>query len=162
DPAIGLIDLLPTSEQNRSALAVVAVLLLALGIVAPFAGTPLPRFAGFIPFLNATILVTDLITAVLLFAQFSICRSRALLVLANGYLFNALIVIPHALTFPGAFSPTGLLGAGLQSTAWLWVFWHLGFTVALLCYAVMKTRNRAGDVVQASPLASIGWSIVVV
>ena len=40
--------------------------------------------------------VTDLITAVLLFAQLSIFYSTALLVLASGYLFTALIVIPHA------------------------------------------------------------------
>jgi len=161
DPAIGLIDLLPTSEQNRSALAVVAVLLLALGIVAPFAGTPLPRFAGFIPFLNATILVTDLITAVLLFAQFSICRSRALLVLAGGYLFTALIVIPHALTFPGAFSPTGLLGAGLQSTAWLYVFWHLGFPAALLVYAWLKEEKRTKYLTQCSIRSGIGWCVAI-
>ena len=41
---------------------------------------------------------------------FLIYNSRALLALASGYLFTALIVIPHVLTFPGAFSPTGLLG----------------------------------------------------
>jgi hypothetical protein len=45
--------------------------------------------------------VTDLITSVLLFAQFSIVRSRALAVLASGYLFVALIVIPWMLMFPG-------------------------------------------------------------
>jgi signal transduction histidine kinase len=36
-------------------------------------------------------------------------RWRALLVLANGFLFTGLIIIPHALTFPGAFAATGLL-----------------------------------------------------
>lgn len=161
DPKIALINLPPTSKQNRSALAVVAVLLLALGIVAPFAATPLPRFAAFIPFLNATILVTDLITALLLFAQFSIYRSRALLVLAGGYLFTALIVIPHALTFPGAFSPTGLLGAGLQSTAWLYIFWHLGFPAALLAYAWLKDKKRAKYTVQGSIRSKIGWCVAI-
>ena len=39
--------------------------------------------------------------------------------LAGGYLFTALIVIPWALTFPGLFAPGGLLSPGLQTTAWL-------------------------------------------
>jgi hypothetical protein len=37
------------------------------------------------------IFVTDLLTAVLLLAQFSILRSRALLAIASGYLYTALV-----------------------------------------------------------------------
>ena len=94
---------------------------------------------AFFPSLDAIVLVTDLITAVLLYAQFSISRSRSLLVLASGYFFTALIVIPHALTFSGAFSPTGLFGAGLQTGSWLFIFWHIGFAAALLGYAIRRT-----------------------
>ena len=74
--------------------------------------------------------VNDLITAVLLFSQFFILRSWALLFLASGYLFTAPVALIHALTFPGLFSPTGLLGAGPQTTAWLFMIWHGGFEVA--------------------------------
>jgi signal transduction histidine kinase len=137
DPKTGLINLPPTSAQKQAALTVVAFLIVALAVVAPFAATPLTPFGAFIPFLNAAILVADSITALLLFVQFSIYRSSALLVLAGAYLFTALIVIPHALTFPGAFSPTGLLGAGLQTTAWLYIFWHFGFPAALLAYTII-------------------------
>ncbi len=158
EPPIGLINLPPTSKQNRAGIVVVIVLVAALGTVAPFAATPLPLFSAFIPFLNATILVTDLITAILLFAQFSIHRSRALLVLASGYLFSSLIVVPHALTFPGAFSPTGLLGAGVQTTAWLYIFWHFGFPAALLIYALLKDEKYT---IQASIRSAIGWSVAI-
>jgi signal transduction histidine kinase len=103
-------------------------------------------------------LVTDLITATLLFVHFSISRSRALLVLAGGYLFTALIVIPHALTFPGAFSSTGLLGAGLQTTGWLYTFWHLGFPISVLLYAWLKDQNH---VVEGPPRSAIGWCIAI-
>ena len=157
-PSEGLINLRPTPKQIRSAKLVVAVLIGALGIVAPFAATPLPQFSAFIPFLNATILVTDLITAILLFAQFSIYPSRALLALASGYLFTALIVIPHALTFPGAFSPTGLLGAGRQTTAWLYIFWHFGFPAALLIYAGLKDEKYT---IRGSIRSAIGWCVAV-
>lgn len=156
DANVGLINLPPTAIQIKSALAVGAGILMTVAVVAPFAATPLPRFAAFIPFLNATILVTDLVTAILLFAQFSISRSRGVLVLAGGYLFTALIVIPHALTFPGAFSPTGLLGAGLQTTAWLYILWHLGFPLALLTYAALKDSKFT---VRGSIRSAIAWCV---
>lgn len=147
-----LINLRPTPRQKLSALAAVAALLVAGASVAPYAARPLQRFAAFVPFLNATILVTDLITAVLLFTLFSMSRSRALLLLAGGYLFTALIVIPHALTFPGAFLPKGLLGAGPQTAAWLYIFWHLGFPTSLLLYVWLKDEEYT---VQGS--SAIGW-----
>ncbi|CCE06420.1 putative Sensor protein [Bradyrhizobium sp. STM 3843] len=155
---IGLIYLQPTASQSRIALAVVVLVFFMVATVAPFASVALPMFAAFIPFLNATILVTDLITAILLFAQFSISRSRALLVLAGGYLFTALIVIPHALTFPGAFSPTGFLGAGIQTTAWLYIFWHFGFPAALSAYALLKD-NPSG--IRGSIRSAIGRCVAI-
>ena len=47
-------------------------------------------------------------TAILLYAQFSILRSRAILVIASGYLFTALIVVLYVLAFPGVLAPKGL------------------------------------------------------
>ena len=58
---------------------------------------------AFIPVVDAILFLNDLITAALLYAQFSVVRSRALLALAMGYLFNSAIIVPHALTFPDAF-----------------------------------------------------------
>jgi hypothetical protein len=99
---------------------------------------------------------------VLLFSQFAIYRLRALLVLACGYLFSALMIIPHALTFPGAFSPTGLLGAGLQTTALLYWFWHLLFPLALLGYGLMKDEKSDPGPGQPSLLAVIILSVALV
>jgi len=36
------------------------------------------------------------------------------------------------------FTPGGLLGAGLQSTAWLYVIWHAGFPAFVVAYALLK------------------------
>jgi hypothetical protein len=84
---ISLAYLPPTRRQMRSAVAGAAILLLGLAVLVPFAANPLPHVNGFIPALDATIFVTDLITAGLLLAHFSITRSRALWALAIGYLF---------------------------------------------------------------------------
>ena len=73
-----LADLQPTARQTWSAVAVAAVALVALAAVAPFSARPLAQLNAFFPSLDAIVFVTDLVTAVLLYAQFSISRSRSL------------------------------------------------------------------------------------
>ena len=128
----------PTLRERQLALAVVGVILVGFASVAPFADIPLSRLDSFIPSIEVIVSITSIITSVLLFGQFSIIGSRAVLVLAGGYLFVALIVVSHILTFPGAFSPTGLLGAGAQTAGWLYFFWHFGFPVAVIGYVLLK------------------------
>src|SRR3954465_5166625 len=109
--------------------------------------------------LDPIVFVSDLVTAVLLYAQFVFSRSRALLALATGYLFTALIVIPHALTFAGAFSPAGLLGANIQTGSWLFIFWHIGFAAALLACAILREEKLGERVLSARVLPVVGWSV---
>ena len=111
---------------------------------------------------ETALLINDLLTSALLFAQFSIMRQRALLVLASGYLFSALIIIPHALTFPGAYAPTGLLGAGSQSSAWLYIFWHAALPLAVIIYASLKDGAYATNPPRELPRAEIAMSVVAV
>ncbi len=135
----------PASRKDRRiAFAVIVVSLLIFLSLAPFARQPLPQVWAFIPIYESALAISDLVTATILLIQFNILRSRALLALACGYLFTALMVVPHALTFPGLFSPTGLLGAGPDSTAWLYVFWHGGFPLAVVSYVLLKDRSGAG------------------
>jgi len=162
DGANTWLDLPPTTRQTWSAIAVAAIVVVAFGAVAPFAGRPLATLNAFFPSLDAIVFVSDLITAVLLFAQFSISRSRSILALASGYLFTALIVILHALTFSGAFSPTGLLGAGPQTGSWLFIFWHFGFAATLFAYALLRDEKRAKATSGATTLPAIGWSVATV
>jgi len=106
-------------RQRRTALIVILVSLAFFAIVAPFAKRPLSPVQAFIPAYEAALVLSDLITAVLLFGQFGIARSKAVLALAAGYLFTALVTIAHGLSFPGLLAPGGWLGAGTQSTAWI-------------------------------------------
>jgi diguanylate cyclase (GGDEF)-like protein len=127
--------------QRRVALAVVLVAATLFLIGLPFASVQLPIVWAFIPIYESWLVIIDALTAVLLFGQFSILRSRALLVLGSGYLFTASITVVHALSFPGLFTPTGLLGAGMQTTAWLYAFWKAGFAMFLLAYALLKDEK---------------------
>jgi signal transduction histidine kinase len=152
-----LSSLSPGREQKRFALAVV----LALVIIYILTAGPLSTFQpgqldAFIPTYVTAMFVVDLITAILLFSQFTILRSRALLVIASGYLFTALIVIPRAV--PGVFMSNGPLAAGLQSTSSLYALWHAGFAVFVIAYALLKDedpvkrawRGSAGSAIVAS------------
>src|SRR5262245_52216463 len=129
----------PAGRSERwLAAAVVAVSTLIFAATAPFARTQLPVVWAFIPSYQSALAINDLITAILLYAQFRSFRSRALMLLASGYLFTALMAIVHALSFPGLFAPTGLLGAGPQTTAWLYMFWHGGFPLLVIGYALLE------------------------
>ena len=125
-------------RETRFALQVVLVSFVFFLMVAPFAKMQLGPVQAFIPSYASALVICDLITAVLLFGQFSFLRSRALLVIASGYLFTATLTAMHLLSFPGAFSPTGLLGAGPQSTSWLYTFWHAGLPLFVIGYAFLK------------------------
>src|SRR5262249_7340111 len=103
--------------------------------------------------------INDLITSMLLLAQFVIVGWRAILVLAIGYLFTALLDITQLLTFPGTFTPTGLLGAGLQTTGWLYEFWHAGFPIAVIFYVVLKGQELAASVSHGSTRTAIVTSV---
>jgi signal transduction histidine kinase len=157
---ISLAYLAPTSAQRRFAITVVVLQLVACAVVAPLP-VDVPRIDSFVPVILAIIFVSYLVTAVLLFGQSAIIASRAILILANGYLFSALIVVPHALTFPGAFAPRGLLGAGPQSSGWLNVFWHFGFLAAVAGYALAKDGKHASDPAPTSPLPAFFRSLAI-
>jgi signal transduction histidine kinase/CheY-like chemotaxis protein len=126
--------------QRRLAYAVLAVSVLCFAAIVPFAQTKLTEVWAFIPIYESALAINDLITAVLLLGQAHTARSRALMALAAGYLFTACMAVPHALTFPGLFAPTGLLGAGRHSTAWLYMFWHGGFPLCVMAYLGLRDR----------------------
>ena len=87
-PLVSLSDFPATPQQRRVAFAVAAGLLLAFAISAPFANIQLPRYDGYIPAIESMVFVNDLITAILLFAHYSISPSRPVLALASAYLYT--------------------------------------------------------------------------
>lgn len=147
----------PSTRERRLATAVVLASLFIFLIAAPFARVKLPEVWAFIPSYQSALLVCDLITAALMFAQFAILRARPLLLLAGGYLFSASMAVIHALSFPRLFAPTGLLGAGPQTTAWLYMVWHAGFPFAVIAYAWLPETRPA-----ARPGRAIAAAAVVV
>ena len=145
----------PDSRQKRLALIVALLMPVPFIAIIPFGQIQLPRIDSYIPVVDTVILINDSITATLLFAHFAITRSPSLLALAGGFLFTASLIIPHALTLPGAFAPNGLLGARLQTPAWLNELWHLGLPSAVIAYALLKRADGA----KLIPLGAVRFAI---
>jgi diguanylate cyclase (GGDEF)-like protein len=124
--------------EYRLATAIVIVSTLVFLALALFAKQPLGMVPAFIPIYQSALVINDLITAVFLLGQCQLSRTPTLALLAGGYLFSASISAMHALTFPGLFAPDGLLGAGPQTTAWLYVLWHGGFPLFVIAYASLS------------------------
>jgi hypothetical protein len=114
----------------------------AVGAVAPFRDLPLGRIHGFVPAADLVQLVAEAIICALLYAEGAATRSRALCALASGYLFMAVLVVPHMLTFPGAFAPEGLLGAGVNTTVWLSSLRRVAFPTAAILYLLLKKADE--------------------
>jgi diguanylate cyclase (GGDEF)-like protein len=128
-------------RERRIALAFVLASAVIFLVTAPIARLQLAPVWAFIPIYQSALVVNDLITAIFLYGQFGFTRSRPMLLLASAYLFAACMAVAHALTFPGLFAPSGLLGAGPQTTAWLYMFWHCGFPILLIMYTRASAQN---------------------
>ncbi|THD47289.1 MAG: GGDEF domain-containing protein [Bradyrhizobium sp.] len=140
--------------ERRLALAFVLASTFVFLVLAPIATRPLAQVGAFIPAYEATLALNDVITATILLAQFGVLRMRGLLLLACAYLFTAALAIAHLLSFPGLLSPTGLLGAGNQTTVWLYMFWHTGFPILVIVYALTGQRRIAERA--SAPRAMLG------
>jgi PAS domain S-box-containing protein len=153
---------LPASKADRRlALTVVGISVILFVLAVPYAGVPLPPVPAFVASYQSALAVNDIITAVLLYSQFGVLRTRALLLLATGYLFTAAAAAAHALSFPGLFAPEGLLGGGSQTTVWLYMIWHGVFPLLVLGYALCKDRD-GGPRVRLSPSRGILLSVAAV
>jgi signal transduction histidine kinase len=133
----------PSRRQVRLAQAIAALLLASFVATLPFRHLQFSEVGTFIPVVDAILAFSDLIAAATFFAQYLVLGSRALLALGSGFLFTGLLIILHALAFPGAFAPEGLLGAGVQTAALIYIVWHFGLPCSAIVYALIK--NGAAD-----------------
>jgi signal transduction histidine kinase len=157
-----LSNLPPSPGQKRLALGIVLGLMVTLYLVVGlFGGIQLGTIYSFVAVYTTGMFVTDSITAILLYAQFSILRSRAILVIASGYLFTAFLIVPYVLAFPDVLAPNGLVG-GLQTTAYLYLLWHCGFPLFVIGYTLSKDeepgRRFAQAEVRSAILRSVAWT----
>jgi signal transduction histidine kinase len=150
----------PSRAQKRLALAVVLALLVTFLLAAgPFSHIQTSRIAAFVPAYATALVLSEGITAYLLFSQFAIFRTRALLVISSGYLFTALMAIAWLLMFPGVFVPEGLIG-GIEGRAYIYLFWHTGFPLFVIVYTLIKDADPNTRYWSGTARAAIVLSVV--
>ncbi|MEP7308565.1 MAG: ATP-binding protein [Acidobacteriota bacterium] len=149
----------PSTAQKQLALVVLlgilVVVFIATGPLSHLRTSPVPAF---LPIYVTTMIATDSITAILLFTQFAILRSRAILVIAIGYAFAALVLIPYLLTFPGLFGPTGVIDGPL-STAWFFILWRTGFPIFVIGYVLLKDADAGKAYWRGTVGAAVAMSV---
>lgn len=150
-----------STRERRSALGVIVLLLVTFLIIAPFASVPLARIDAFIPVLQTVLCIADLITATLLFAQFSIEPLRGVLALACGYMFSGLFAFMQTFAFPGAYAPAGLFG-DLSTAAYLFCLWHIAFPLSIIVYALSKDTAKKANVSDSSTTVVIRIAVACV
>ncbi|WGD55182.1 MASE4 domain-containing protein [Bradyrhizobium sp. CB1650] len=154
---------LPASRAQQQLALIVALLIVLPALLISATGMQHVKLAAvdaLVPLYGMAMFVTDSITAALLFTQFSIAGSRALLVISCGYVWTALVVIPWLLSFPGVFAPSGLLGGNSSEiTVWLYALWHAGFPIFVIGYALLKNAESTQRLRRFSAIPAILSSI---
>jgi len=134
-----VLSVVPADAGNkRLALAVALASLVIFLALAPFAGRPLPPAPVLVVVFQVALIINDLVTAVLLVGQLRVARTQSSLILTCAYLFTALMCAAYLLAFPGIFREDGLLGDRAQSPAYLFIFWHFGFALFAIAYALRR------------------------
>lgn len=90
---------------------------------------------AFLPSVLSVIAFSQALTALMLVQKFLAGGQGRLVGIAAAYLFAALMIVPHVLTFPGLVTPNGVFDPTPSTPTWFWVAWHTGFP-ALLAIAV--------------------------
>jgi signal transduction histidine kinase len=154
---------MPIGERERRiAFGIITVLALINVITVQFGNIQLARIDAFIPVIQTIMCFVDLVTAALLFAQYSIHPARAVLAVASGYVFSGLFAFTQTLAFPGAYSPAAIIGDGVNSAAWFFVLWHTTFPLSLIFYALSKDESGAAGLSRESISVNIVGTITCV
>lgn len=130
-----------------------------VGVLFANAALPLPPNGAFLPAYGAATFCVDFITAVLLLSQSSILHDRARSNLGRAYLFSALIIVPHMLSFPGVFGVESIIGSS-SGAVWFWCAWHFGFPFFTIAY--LRDLDAGRDPVPIRITSSIGLTLLVV
>ena len=93
-----------------------------------------PVLAPFIPICATLWGIADMLTAFLLFTQFSVNGVRSFAVLGAAYAVPAILTVPYVGLFPGLFLQTPHSIGMQQVSAWLWITWHVSFAAIVGVY----------------------------
>jgi len=131
-----------TRLHRRIARLVTAGLVAAGAALTPLAKEPLPAVPSYMLAFGFAMIITNLLLAGLMFSRGVNERSKGSVQLGAAYWFVAILFFPLIAAFPDAVLPGGSLIGSKISAVWLWSFWHVGFGVLVLRYALAARRRE--------------------
>jgi len=123
-----------------AALIVAGMLVGIAAIAQPFAPHALPASPQINAILVTATIVMSFVTAFLIFAQYFVARQLPLALLGTAFLYAAAIGVPYLAGYSDVLSHRGLLD-NAQASTYLWLFWHAGFVLLVLAYAITSSRT---------------------
>jgi len=131
----------PASSAFTISIAFICAYAIFAVAVIPFAENPGPVIPGITAAFVATVFATELSTSYLLFVHFRANPHWSLLILGSAFLYSALMVVPHLLTFPGAvLADQALVGSSRQASGYIFVSWVTGFAVLTFISVLFEAR----------------------
>ncbi len=128
---------------NGRLVAIAATTVIVI-VVLPIGSNRLAAAPSFVPAILALVTCFDILSAMLLVAQFRDTGNRRDLALSWAYSWSLVVMLGYALAFPGVFGTHPPLGAAASTAPWLWVSWHAGFPGLLgLAAAPWPKRYRS-------------------
>ena len=139
-------------EQYLFAGSLIALLVVGGVLLTPVASHRLIAIPGYMSAFGAFMVVINMLLAALLFSRGVIDAESSAVRLGTTYFFIAVIFVPLMAAFPGGFVAEPLIGTHV-SAVWLWAFWHAGFALGIIRYALGR------EATQASVLRSMAGAI---
>jgi diguanylate cyclase (GGDEF)-like protein len=135
-----------TPPTIRRAVIAGSVAMIAAGLGAAVLGkNHTAPDSAILPLLTGAVIVSELMSAYILLGQARRSESLWFLLLAVAYLVPGFLAIPYILAFPAVFGPHGLLGAGSQTSVYLWLLWHVSYPALLLGGILSAPRHADGE-----------------
>ncbi len=141
-----------STRLHRRVAGLVTAALVAAGIaLTPLAKETLPAVPSYMLAFGFAMIITNLLLAGLMFSRGVSERSRGSIELGTAYCFVAILFVPLIAAFPDAVLPGGSLIGSKISAVWLWSFWHVGFGVLVLRYALAAQKRERLESKAARP-----------
>jgi diguanylate cyclase (GGDEF)-like protein len=107
-----------------------------------------PEVVAFVPVAATLWSAAELLTAYMLFSQFTVNGIRTFLFLGAAYAVDGLLTIPYLANFPGVAGRAGGLGAE-QISVVIWSVWHFTFPGIIAC-GMLCSRGVGARVLDAA------------
>lgn len=125
-----------TGKTQRRAAVMLSVLLFVCGAaMTPVANQPLMHIPGYMTAFGAAMFAINFMLAMLLYNRGATEGDGLDIALGTAYFFVACIFVPLMASFADGLIPGTIIGTPVSSV-WLWTFWHAGFGLLILRFAV--------------------------